>query len=207
MSKQLFVTGIGTEIGKTYCSAMLVRALQADYWKPVQAGDLHDLESDKVLTWSKTSGKVHPARYLLNTPASPHLSAKLDEISIQLDDFQLPNTDNHLVVEGAGGLLVPLNDKDTILDLMLQLNIPVVVVIRHYLGSINHSMLSLDMLKMRGLKIAAIVFNGPEHESSEAFILKNIDHLIPILRMPELDWNQENRVNEIASIWRDKILK
>jgi dethiobiotin synthetase len=90
---------------------------------------------------------------------------------------------------------------------MLQLDIPVVVVIRHYLGSINHSMLSLDMLKMRGLKIEAIVFNGPEHESSEAFILKNIDPLIPILRMPELDWNQENRVNEIASIWRDKILK
>lgn len=207
MKKQFFVSGIGTEIGKTYCSAMLVKALQADYWKPVQAGDLHDLESDKIKHWSKTTGHIYPATYLLNTPASPHLSAKIDGIEIGLDDFDLPESDNHLVVEGAGGLLVPLNDHDTILDLIEKLELPVVVVIRHYLGSINHSMLTLELLKLRGIKIGALVFNGPAHESSEDFILKNVDSSIPVLRMPELDWSDDVIVEQTASSWRSKILK
>lgn len=207
MKKQFFVSGIGTEIGKTYCSAMLVKALNADYWKPVQAGDLHDLESDKILDWSRTSGQIHPAKYLLNTPASPHLSAKIDEVNIGLEDFELPESDNHLVVEGAGGLLVPLNDSETILDLIERLNLPVVVVIKHYLGSINHSMLTLDMLKLRGISIAAVVFNGSSNESSEDFILKNIDPTIPILRMPELDWKDDVLVEQVALDWRGKILK
>ena len=207
MKKQLFVTGIGTDIGKTYCSAMLVKALKSDYWKPVQAGDLHDLESDKVASWSGTNGFIHPSRYLLNTAASPHLAAEIDKVNISLNDFELPRSENHLIVEGAGGILVPLNNHDTILDLIIKLNIPVVVVVRHYLGSINHSMMTLELLKLKGVKIDAVIFNGPKNESSEAFILDNIDNDICILRMPDIDWADTKNTEEIAKNWRNKLLK
>ena len=110
--RRIFVTGIGTEIGKTFCSAILVEALTADYWKPVQAGELDDLDSDFVRhAISNTKTNIHPEQYLLSEPMSPHAAARIDGIHLSPATFQRPETDNHLIIEGAGGLMVPLNDE------------------------------------------------------------------------------------------------
>lgn len=201
MKRTLFVTGIGTEIGKTYCSAMLTKVLQADYWKPIQAGDLHDLESEKVKLWSETTGKIHASKYLLNTPASPHYAAELDHLEMCLGDFECPETSNHLIIEGAGGLLVPINQKDTILDLIQHLNIPVVVVVRHYLGSINHSLMTLDILANRGIQVDVLIFNGPASLHSEAVIEAVLSPVTTILRMPDINWEESDKIDLISQDW------
>ncbi|WP_343488156.1 dethiobiotin synthase [Allomuricauda sp. d1] len=167
---KVFVTGISTEVGKTIASAILVEALEADYWKPVQAGDLDDSDSHKVKNLvSNTTTKIHSNSYALNTPMSPHAAADIDGVNISLDAINEPVTDNHLVIEGAGGLLVPLNDTDTILDL-IQSDYKVVVVSRHYLGSINHSLLTINILEAKGFKVG-IIFSGNEHPTTESIIL------------------------------------
>ncbi|MEO0788756.1 MAG: dethiobiotin synthase, partial [Bacteroidota bacterium] len=121
-----FVSGIGTEVGKTVMSAILVKSLQADYWKPVQCGDLDYTDSHKVAEWAgATSDRIHRERHRLQLPASPHLAAERENLRINLSDFELPKTARPLIVEGAGGLLVPLNDQHTMLDLIAHLGIPV----------------------------------------------------------------------------------
>lgn len=167
----IFITGTSTEVGKTVASAIVVEALQADYWKPVQAGDLDYSDSHKVqnlISNSKTT--IHQNSYALNTPMSPHAAAEIDGITIELDKIVPPKTANHLVIEGAGGLLVPLNDTDTIFDI-IQPNDKVIVVSRHYLGSINHSLLTIEKLQEKNLEIG-IIFSGDEHPTTESIILK-----------------------------------
>lgn len=166
---RVFVTGISTEVGKTMAAAVLVEALQADYWKPVQAGDLENSDSHKIRNLVSNSRTViHPNAYALNTPMSPHAAADIDQVSIDLGRIVLPRTENHLIIEGAGGLLVPLNGKDTILDLISP-EYKVVVVSRHYLGSINHTLLTLRVLTEKGFK-PYILFSGNRHPSTEAII-------------------------------------
>ena len=168
---KIFVTGISTEVGKTVASAILVEALEADYWKPVQAGDLHHSDSDKVKELiSNSKSVIHPNSYALKTPMSPHAAAEIDGTEIDLQCIVETKTDNHLVIEGAGGLLVPLNNKDTIFDL-IKPEYKVVVVSRHYLGSINHSLLTINALQQQGFKVG-IVFSGDEHSTSESIILE-----------------------------------
>ncbi len=168
---KIFVTGISTEVGKTIVSAVLVEALKADYWKPVQSGDLDYSDSDKVRELISNDKTVfHENSYALHTPMSPHASAAIDGVEIKLGNIKEPETVNHLVIEGAGGLLVPLNDTDTIFDL-IQPNHLVVVVSRHYLGSINHSLLTINALLERGFK-TVIVFSGDPHPTTEDIILK-----------------------------------
>jgi dethiobiotin synthetase len=171
MHHQYFVTGIGTEIGKTVVAATLVEALQADYWKPIQSGDLDHTDSMKVQSWiSNTQTRIFPERFRLKTPLSPHAAAAIDGVEIKVSDFQLPPTDRPLIVEGAGGLMVPLNHQETMLDLIAHLNLPVILVVRHYLGSINHTLLSLEVLRMRGIPLAGVVYNGTANLSSEKAI-------------------------------------
>ncbi len=164
--KRYFVTAIGTDSGKTVVSAALCQALGADYWKPVQAGRPTDTD------WVRTmiDGDCHPERYLLNTPASPHYAAGVDGVRISLDDFTVPETGRPLVIEGAGGMLVPLNEKDMVIDLAAHLEAEVILVCDLYLGSINHSLLSIDYLKRRGLSVKGIIFNGEPNASSEEII-------------------------------------
>lgn len=169
---QIFISGIGTEIGKTIIAAILTEALEADYWKPVQSGDLHYSDTQKVQNLISNSKSVfHSETYRLNTPASPHYSANLDGVKIKAEEFKTPQTDNHLIIEGAGGLMVPLNESYMMLDLIEQLDVPLVLVIRHYLGSINHSLLSIDILKKRKIPILGLVFNGEPNPASESVIL------------------------------------
>ena len=157
---KLFITGIGTDVGKTVASAIITQALEADYWKPIQAGDLHHSDADKVKALvSNKKSQFHPNAYALNTPASPHYAATLDGIVLDIKKIQEPTTTNHLVIEGAGGILVPLNDTDSIIDL-IQKDHKVVVVSRHYLGSINHTLLTFEALKNRNIAVAGIIFSG-----------------------------------------------
>lgn len=168
-----FVTGIGTEIGKTMVSAALVEKLQAHYWKPVQSGDLDNSDSLKVKNLiSNAVTKIFPETYRLTQPFSPHKSADLDGVVIDPGKFVLPKTDNALIVEGAGGLMVPLNDRFLMIDLIKQLDLEVILVSRNYLGSINHTLLSVSTLKQYGIAVKGLIFNGPEDRYSQDYILQ-----------------------------------
>jgi len=195
--KRIFVTGISTEVGKTLASAILTEALQADYWKPVQAGDLHHTDSDKVRELiSNGRSMIHPSAYALTTPMSPHAAADIEGIQIELSRITAPETGNHLVIEGAGGLLVPLNQRDTILDL-IRPDYKVVVVSRHYRGSINHTLLTVNALQAKRLDVA-ILFSGDLHPTTEDIV--RLKTGVPILgRIPELAQIDPARIREEAS--------
>lgn len=186
-AKSLFVTGIGTGIGKTIVSAVLTEKLKADYWKPVQSGDLDDSDTLKVKSLiSNDSSVFFPETYRLTQPYSPHKSAAIDGIEIDLEKFILPDTDNNLIVEGAGGLMVPLNDQFLMIDLIKKLNISVVLVSQNYLGSINHTLLSVAILKQYDIDIAGIIFNGKTDTNSESYILQYTG--VNLLgRLPEME--------------------
>lgn len=169
--KHYFITGIGTDVGKTVISAIVVKALNADYWKPVQAGDLEFSDTHKVKAMVNDDKIVfHDNAYALKTPMSPHAAAGIDEVHIELNGIKTPQTQNHLVIEGAGGLLVPINEKDTIADLISNGD-KIILVSRHYLGSINHTLLSLEYLKQKGFRNVGIIFSGDEHPTTESIIL------------------------------------
>ncbi len=170
--RRIFVTGIGTDVGKTVVSAVLTEALKADYWKPVQTGSFFSTDTAKVQKWvSNTESKFHPEGYLLKQYMSPHAAAELEGMEIDVNSISLPNTNNNIIIEGAGGLMVPLNRKEFMIDLIKKFDAEVILVIQNYLGSINHSLLSIDALKNRGMNILGIVLNGPPHQLSEDIIL------------------------------------
>ncbi len=167
----LFVSGISTEVGKTIASSILVEALEADYWKPVQAGELDFCDTQKVKGLiSNSTSHFYPNAFALKTPMSPHAAAAIDEVEVRGEDIIRPITSNHLIIEGAGGLLVPINKEETILDL-IQPEDKIVLVSRHYLGSINHTLLSIEALKNRGFNKIGIIFSGNEHPTTESIIL------------------------------------
>jgi|SRR3954462_8762226 dethiobiotin synthetase len=171
--KTIVVSGIGTDVGKTVTSAVLVEALKADYWKPVQTGSVLSSDTQEVKRLiSNTKSKFHPERYLLKQPMSPHAAAELEGVEIQMDQLNLPETTNHLIIEGAGGLMVPLNRKEFMIDLIQKFNAEVILVVKNYLGSINHTLLSIDALKHRKIKIMGIIINEDPHELSESIILQ-----------------------------------
>lgn len=202
---KLFITGIGTDVGKTIASAIITEALEADYWKPVQAGDTDNSDTHKVKRYiSNVKTQFFPNSYLLNTPASPHLAAEIDGITIDLKNIKEPKTKNHLVIEGAGGLFVPLNDNDTIADL-IQPDYKVVVVSRHYLGSINHTLLSIEALKQKKIAIAGIVFNGDVMPSTEDIILKKTG-LKMIGRIENEPYFDQNVIADYADAFRENLL-
>ncbi len=170
--KRIFVTGIGTDVGKTVVSAILSEALSADYWKPVQTGSYFSTDADKIRKYvANTTTKIHPESFVLKQYMSPHAAAELEGMQITLEKIVAPETTNTLVIEGAGGIMVPLNNTEFIIDMIEQLKAEVVLVIQNYLGSINHSILSIDALRFRGIPVMGLVFNGPPHKLSEDIIL------------------------------------
>jgi dethiobiotin synthetase len=172
--RTIFVTGIGTDVGKTVVSAMLVEALKADYFKPVQTGAFFTSDAKKIERYiSNSVSKIHPESYSLGQYMSPHAAAEQEGIRIELSKIELPKTDNPiLIVEGAGGIMVPLNEEEYMVDIIQKFDAGVVLVIQNYLGSINHSLLSLDVLKFRKIKLLGVVFNGSPHKMSEDIIIK-----------------------------------
>jgi dethiobiotin synthetase len=173
MNKSFIVAGIGTEIGKTFISAIFTQALQADYWKPIQSGNPEDADALFIEKMTRLPQlKIWESAYVLSQPLSPHTAAEIDGVTIDLQKIQLPPTNNSLIVELAGGVLVPINDDQTNLDLIKKLDLPVLLVSKNYLGSINHTLLTYQILKDHQIPIMGIVFNGPSNPSGEKFILK-----------------------------------
>ena len=202
---KLFITGIGTDVGKTITSAIITQALQADYWKPIQAGDLDNSDSHKIqryIAYDLTI--IHSNSYKLNTPASPHLAAAIDGITIDLKNIIEPKTNNHLVIEGAGGILVPLNNNDYIIDL-IKIDYKIIVVSRHYLGSINHTLLTFEALKSRNLTVAGIIFSGDENKATEEIILNKTKAKF-IGRIENEPYFDQNVIQYYADLFRDNLL-
>jgi dethiobiotin synthetase len=196
--KPIFITGIGTGVGKTICSAILVENLLADYWKPIQSGDLEYTDTERVRSLiSNTKTVFHPEAYRLTQPFSPHKSALLDGITIELDKIVLPESDNQLIIEGAGGLMVPLNDKDLMVDLIKKLDAEVFLVSQNYLGSINHTLLSAEVLKSRNINLSTIIFCGKEDKSSEDIISRHLN--VNIIHFPCFDNLDKNVIKEFSA--------
>lgn len=170
--EKFFITGTDTDVGKTVVSAMLMSGLDATYWKPIQAGLDEETDTKFVQRVSEAdASRIISERYRLKTPMSPHGAADIDGVEISLSDFELPEFNTrHLIVEGAGGLIVPINWKDTVLDLIEQLNIPVILVARSTLGTLNHTLLSLKALRDRNIEVMGVILNGPEHQSNKETI-------------------------------------
>lgn len=164
-----FVTGTDTDVGKTIVSALLTIALDGTYWKPIQSGrdERGQTDSDRLRSFGC---RVLPERYCLGQPLSPHLAARLDGVEIELADFELPRVEGSLIVEGAGGLLVPVNDRHLMIDLIGHLGLPVVLVARSGLGTINHTLLSIGALRRSGIPILGVVLNGVPNEENRRAI-------------------------------------
>lgn len=203
MPKKLFITGISTNVGKTIASAIVVEALEADYWKPIQAGELDHCDTRKVEKLvSNTKSKFHPNTYALQTPMSPHAAADIDGVIIDIKKIVEPKTKNHLVIEGAGGLLVPINNTQTVLDL-IKPEYKVIVVSRHYLGSINHTLLTVNLLKESGFD-TSLIFSGDECQTTENIIKKMTN--VPIIgRIDEEPYFDKKVIKEYAELFKDKL--
>lgn len=205
---KLFITAIGTDSGKSLVSAIITEALQADYWKPVQSGLPKDTALVKSLI-SNTKTVFHAEAYSLTEPLSPHASAKIDGVTIDLSKIHLPKTENHLVIEGAGGLLVPLNDTDFVIDLADRFEAELILVANLYLGSINHTLLSINELlrreKYQRFKVRGIVFNHTPVAESTRIIMEHCPYpcLFSIEKEEKID---KETVKKYAALLRESNL-
>lgn len=170
-TKNYFVTAIGTDSGKSYVSTYLCETFGFDYWKPIQSGPPRDTETVQK-SLKRTDVHFFQEQYILKTPMSPHEAANIDGVTVDIKNFTLPSSEKGIIVEGAGGVMVPINDSQTITDLILTLNIPVILVVNFYLGSINHTLLTIEYLKQRNVTIAGIIYNGDPTPSSIDIINK-----------------------------------
>jgi len=195
-----FITAIGTDSGKTLVSAIVTEMLGCGYWKPIQAGFPRDTETAQNLV-SNNECHFHKEQFLLQTPASPHYAARVDGVRIRVEDVRLP-TNDRLVIEGAGGLLVPVNDEEVIADLIPALNAEVILVSNLYLGSINHTLLTIEELKRRKLNVKGIIFNGEPNAASEEVILKKSGYAC-LLRIPKLHEVNKDAVRMFAEKLRE----
>lgn len=184
MNKQFIVTGIGTDIGKTVVSAILTQAFKASYWKPIQAGELDNSDSIKVKQWCDDSVSILPEFVRLKNPLSPHIASEMEGIQLSLNDFSLPEVTGNLIIESAGGLMVPINNEGLLfIDVIKKWELPVILVSKHYLGSINHTLLSAEVLKNQNIQVEGIIFIGNENIATESIIL-NKTGLKYITRIP-----------------------
>lgn len=181
---RVFVTGTDTDAGKTVVSAWLCLHSGADYWKPIQSGHPPDRDADLVARLS--GAHIHPERHLLRAPLSPLHAAALEGREIFLDDFAAPQTSRPLVMEGAGGVLVPINAEATMLDLMERLGAPVIVAARSGLGTINHTCLTLMALRARNLAVLGVVLSGPP-DPRNAEAIERFGNVRVLAEIPRLD--------------------
>jgi len=186
---RIFVTGTDTDVGKTVVAAALTLGLDAYYWKPIQSGLTPSTDTADVRRWTGLPGeRFVPESYRLREPMSPHAAAEIDDVTIHVERIvatELP-TDRPVVIEGAGGLMVPLNGTDLMIDLVARLGAPVVLVARTALGTLNHTLLSVSELRRRSIPLLGVVLNGDEHESNRRAIERYGE--VPVLgRVPRLD--------------------
>lgn len=198
------VTGIGTDVGKTVVSALLCAALDADYWKPVQTGSSEWSDARRIAALIGQE-RVVPGVYSFEQPISPHAAAKLAHSTIETAQLRIPARHRPLIIEGAGGVHVPLNDTHTFLDVLQVWDVPVIVVSRNYLGSINHTLLTLETLQQRAIPVAGIIFNGPSTPLSENAIVAYSK--VPVLgHVPEVDAITPEFIQTFAASWRSELI-
>lgn len=197
MTKKYVIAGIDTDAGKSLIAAILCKGLKADYWKPVQCGFEPETDSQAIARLAGLpSQRIHPEAYALQAPQSPHAAAKQEGIEIDPAAIHIPVTDNTLIIEGAGGLMVPLNDRDLYIDLFARWSLPLILVVRTYLGCINHSLLSLEAIHRRNIPLQGIVFNEGGHPESEEVILAHAK--APLLgRVPRIEKKSPETLNEL----------
>lgn len=195
---RFFITGIGTGVGKTVVSAVLAQHFQAGYWKPIQSGDLAHSDSLEVGGLIDQHLTIYRERFRLQLAVSPHQAAEAENLRIELSDFELPETDGPLIVEGAGGLFVPINDENFVIDLIQQLQLPVVLVVRDYLGCINHTLLSVQALKAANIPAAYVVFNGIFNPAARAILIKHCPPAATIIELPEFEYLNRNEIHKAA---------
>lgn len=212
MQKPLFITGIGTDVGKTLISAIVTEALGADYWKPVQAGFENGTDAQWVKQMiSNPLSVIHPEMYTLKTPASPHIAARIDEVLIDADSickqkdlFLQQSPEKPLIIEGAGGLLVPLHEQVMVADLIKKLNARVILVSRNYLGSINHSLLTAAYCRSNNIEVAGWIFNDDYMQyENEIVAWSGYPSLGSI---PKLDMINKQLIKELADGLRTGLL-
>ena len=201
----VFITGTDTDIGKTVVAAIVTEALQAGYWKPVQCGNLDESDSIRVgQLISQPDTRILPEFVRLEAPMSPHAAADLESQHIDPSSIGIPDYDGELVIEGAGGLMVPLNHKDLYIDWVRDRGLPAILVSGNRLGSINHTMLSIEALRNRNIPIVGLIFNGPPAPTSESFIIEN--SALPVLgRVPEAAEVNPEFVRSQAEIIRESL--
>ncbi len=207
MHRSIAIAGIHTGIGKTIASAVLAEALHADYWKPVQAGSLDNTDSIIVKDLIQDGAKrVHREAILLTAPKSPHAAAKEDNVEVDYTKFAWPHTDKLLLLETAGGILSPMNDHATMADFIQYFNLPTLLISNNYLGSINHTLLSIELMKKRGIKILGLVMNGERNTSSEDFIEQY--GAVPIIaRIPFFETLNTETLKQCALEIRNSLLQ
>ena len=208
MSNSYFLTGIGTDVGKTVVSAILCELLQATYWKPIQSGDLQNSDSKKIQEWLNNTVEIITEAHLFSEELSPHVASKIDGVSINPAMLNLPKTAGNLIVEGAGGWLVPINDEGiTFADLAEQWNIPIILVSRHYLGSINHTLLTIESIKARKMTIHGIIYVGePLPDTCE--IIEKISGVKTLFSVPLFNKvNYENIQSFVNILVQNGVLK
>lgn len=194
----MIVCGIGTEVGKTVVSAIIASALGADYWKPIQCGE-PDSEVLRQLLDSQAH-TIHPARYSFKDPVSPLQAGG----HIDPDQIVCPVTERGLIIEGVGGIMVPLNSHCHTLDLFRRWNLPWIVVSRHYLGSINHTLMTLEILRIANVNVVGVIFNGePQPYSEEAIIkLGKVSCLGRLLPQKKID---RTTIQQIGMEWKPQL--
>ncbi len=170
MSQQFIITGTGTGIGKTLAAAILMLGLDADYWKPLQSGTPTDTDTVKALT-ALPASRFHKESYVFKQPLSPHIAAEMEGITIDVANIKAPPTPRSLLVEGAGGLMVPVTRSLLMIDLFKSLGAPVILCARTELGTINHTLLSVEALRARGIPLHGLIFLGPEMKNTRKTIL------------------------------------
>jgi dethiobiotin synthetase len=196
-----FITGIGTNVGKTIVSAILTEALKADYWKPVQSGVADGTDKGLVSSLiTNTTSVCHNESYSFQEPASPHLAASLENQKIKLEQMHLPETQNDLIIEGAGGILVPLNDSNYVIDLAQEFEADVILVCRNYLGCINHSLLSIDYLVKNNFPVKGLVLVG-NFDKAVKLAITNYSELPVLAEIPEMsEISKETILNQAQKI-------
>lgn len=204
---KIMIAGIGTDVGKTIVSTILTTLLNGDYWKPIQCGDEENSDTAQVKKWlASINATIHPPAYSLKAPLSPHHSARLENTLINLDSIKLPKTTRPLVIEGIGGIFVPLAQKTLSIELFKSWNCQWILVSRHYLGSINHTLLTIGALKQLCLPILGLIFNGEHNPDNENTILE-ISQLLFLARLlPETHLNL-NIIQRYAKQWQPNFSK
>ena len=199
--KGVIICGTDTDIGKTAISALLVQGLNATYWKPIQSGIIDGGDSSQVKKILNLSEKrLVPEAYIFKAAVSPHWAAELEGVSIDLNNLSMPNIEEFLIIETAGGLLVPLTRKILQIDLIKKWQLPVILVAKTGLGTLNHTLLSVEALRNRSIPILGLILNGPNHKDNPK-TLEDLTKLPLIANIPQFPkLNREN----LANTWKEQ---